>query len=545
MYAPPMEDAMASRRFPARAAALWALLALVAGILFAHSALPNIAPASDVWDYCQESRQIVRGEGFTSLYTYPVFLGSVGPPFPVLWRIPLYAALGALLLRLGVALPAGFLYLGAFAHALLVGLTYRLAAKLHSARAAAWAAACALACPLLLDAHNPGLSQVPAAVLDISVWLILLGSRGRVAAALAAVPAAAAWYLRGESLLFVPLWLWMASRPMDSVRSRSSEGVPAPPNADRWNRRRLWPALAFVAVYAALCLPWLLAVQRARAGFAIQGNPMLLYTPEYPGYSSSRTLDAQLPGVFDYVLRHMPSFAWRYAKDFAGYALDFLTGLGPLAIGLALAGAAARGWKLRIDWRSPVAPLALAIAWQVLALSGLERSPRFLVPVVPIACVLLGIAAAPALNRMTTRRLLAVAFLALLLERGARVVYELADARRRSPPIGEATAATLAELTREWPRDGLVLTDVPDWVAWRLDRPALFSPLLHQVGSLAESRGVSGIWLSPGARLRNVADGDSAWVAAIDRNARLPGFTGPEILADGSRLYARAAPPGK
>lgn len=108
-----------------------------------------------------------------------------------------------------------------------------------------------------------------------------------------------------------------------------------------------------------------------------------------------------------------------------------------------------------------------------------------------------------------------------------------------------ATVAALAERTHEWPRTGLVLSDVPDWVAWHLDRPALFFPLMPQVDSLAESREISGILLSPGARQRNVSDGDRAWVAAIDHSERLRGFAGPEILPDGSRLYARAPRQGK
>jgi hypothetical protein len=112
-------------------AALWFLLALAVGGLFAHAAIPGITPASDLWDHSQTARQIARGEGFTSLYTYPLFLGHEDSPFPVRWRMPLYAVLGALLLKLGIALPAGFLYLAGAARALLVALTYRLGAKLH------------------------------------------------------------------------------------------------------------------------------------------------------------------------------------------------------------------------------------------------------------------------------------------------------------------------------------------------------------------------------------------------------------------------------
>jgi len=499
-----------------RSTALWFLLALAAGILFARAAHPGIAPASDLWDYSQEARQLARGEGFTSLYTYPVFLGHDAPPFPVRWRMPLYAVLGALLLKLGVALPAGFLYLGALAHALLVALTYRLCAKLYSPRAGAWAAACALACPLLLDFYSPGMSQGPAAVLGLCVWLLLLGSGGVGAAALAGVAAAGAWYLRGESLLFVPVWLWVAAQP-------------------RWSR-----AAVFMAIYAALCAPWLLA--SARGGGTIQGNPMLLYTAQYPGYSSSRMLGATLPGMLEYVAHRPGAFALRVAKDIAGYVLDLLDGIGPVALGIAVAGIAIAGGRHAVTLVRRNAPLVAAIALQILAMSALERSPRFLVPILPLAFALIGAAAEPALARLAQNRALAALLLLVILERGVRVAYQRGDALRRFPPVPASTAPALTERARDWSRGGLVLTDAPDWIAWHLDRPAVLLPLRAQVDSLAASRAVAAIWLSPEARQRNVADGDTAWVRTMDEGEAVPGFKGPEAVPGGSRVYVRVQP---
>ncbi len=496
---------------------VWFALSLAAGLIFAHAALPHIAPASDLWDYSQEARQLARGEGFTSLYTYPVFLGHDAPPFPVRWRMPLYAVLGALLLKLGVALPAGFLYFGAVAHALLVALTYWLGAKLSSSRVGSWAAACAIVCPLLLDFYNPGMSQAPAAVLDLAVWILLLGSGGAAAAGLAGVAAAGAWHLRGETLLFVPVWLWVAARPRQAR------------------------ALVFLGVCAALCLPWLIASHRG--GGAIQGNPMLLYTSQYPGYSSSRTLGSALPGMFEYVSHHPGAFAVRVLKDIAGYVLDLLDGVGLMALGVAAAGLVIGGARRMGTGLRPHAPLLAAIALQILAMSALERSPRFLVPVVPLVFVLLAIAAAPALARVARNRALAALLLVVILERGTRVAYQRGDALRRFPPAPAATAAAIADQARGWPRAGLVLSDAPDWVSWRLDRPALLLPLRSQLDSLVAARPVAAIWLSPAARQRNLADKDTAWVGAMDRGERLPGFSGPEGLPGGSRVYVRETAP--
>ena len=512
----------------------WGCAALFLGALFAASMTGRIAPQSDLWDYAQEARQLLRGESFTSLYTYPVHLSpGEEPPFPVRWRMPLYAVLGAGLLALGAPLPAGFLYLGALTHALLVALAWFLAVRIASSRWAGHvAAACAMLCPLLLDPYNPGMSQALAAALGVLVWLLLLApgdAAGTGAAApgsaarstLAGIIAAAAWYLRGESAIFLPLWFWAART---------------------WRRRA-----AFVAVYAILCAGWLLALRAGTGDPApIQGNPMLLYTREYPGYSSSRSFDTPMPGVLEYISTHTGAFALRYGKDLAGYVIDLLGGLGPVAVALGIAGLVLGAGRRpggsaaetpRTDVRAALLPLALAVPWQILVFSSLERSPRFLVPVVPIGCALIGAVAGPALAERQSRRLLVVLAAALLLERGATVAFQRADAYRREPPLPRMLAAAVEPVAATWPRDALVLTDVPDWVAWRFDRPALLLPLHRDLDRVLAAQRVSAVLLSPRARARNEADGDSAWVALIERGASIPAFTGPARLPGGARLY--------
>ncbi len=125
----------------------------------------------------------------------------------------------------------------------------------------------------------------------------------------------------------------------------------------------------------------------------------------------------------------------------------------------------------------------------------------------------------------------------MILERGAHVAHQRGDALRRFPPVPPVSALVLEDRARAWPRDQWVLSDAPDWVAWHLDRPALFFPLLAQTDSLSQARPVAAIWLSPEARRRNVADGDTAWVGVMDRKERAPGFSAPEALPGGSRLY--------
>ncbi len=513
-------------RLPVGQALMWGLLAACLAALFAAATFRHVADSSDVWDYSQEARQIHRGEGFTSLYTYPVQLNGGGPAFPVRWRMPGWAAVGSVLLSLGIPLPAGWFLLGVLFQAILVALVFLLGAQLHSPRAGAIAAACAVACPLLLDPYSPALSQVPTTALSAGVWLLLLRGRGATSAILAAGLAAAAWYVRAEALLMAPAWLWVASRP-------KSAGAP--------NVRR---SVSFALAYAALCVPWLFAL-RAMAGSAapIHGSPTLLYTPEFPGHFSTRAYETALPGLVEYALRYPASFAFRFAKDVAGFAVDLLAALGPLAVGFAAAGLLLR--EPRERWRSlaPALPLLVAAALQVAAFACLERSPRFLVPVVPLACVVIGIAASPILDRLCGRTMVAALFAMIVAERGVSVAFQARDAARRSTPLSAAVARELAASAEGFPPTALVLTDTPDWVAWHLDRPALLLPLWRQMDAVAAKHPVAGIFLSSGALARNVADREPEWARIIERCEPIPGYSGPRFLLDGARLYVRTVPP--
>jgi len=512
---------------------------------------------------------MARGQGFTSLYTYPVHLDNDAPPFPVRWRMPLFPAIGALFLMAGIALPKGYFILAIASHAALVALVFLLGAHLHSNRAGHIAAATAIATPLLLDPYSAGLSQVPAAALAFGAWLLLLRGGGILTVTLAAMLAALTWYMRIESVVMIPVWLWaaglgvrhareLAAARRDAVAAMTPTPDPtaAPTQRDVLPTHRkpaplLGRPVVFLVLYGAFCLPWLLVNQKA----GIQGNPMLLYTPEYPAYTSMRTFGERLPDIPTYVKEHPKSFEKRILKDGAGYGVDLLWGLGALATGLGLAGFLLRR-PGRERWRAlaPAAPLLVGAIIQIAAFSCLERSPRFLAPAVALIAVALGIVAAPALDRFSNRAIRA-AFLALIiLERATTVAFETREAARRFPPLPEALAAEVRQRldagtpqntgvaseagAPHGPRPGsLIWTDIPDWTSWHLDRAALLLPRWGQRFGVSASHSVEAIFLSPAARDRNAADGEAEWVRVIERGDSISGFSGPERLQGQSLLY--------
>jgi hypothetical protein len=200
-----------------------------------------------------------------------------------------------------------------------------------------------------------------------------------------------------------------------------------------------------------------------------------------------------------------------------------------------MAGLLLRDPKERWHALRPARWILAAAALQIAAFSCLERSPRFLAPAIPLVCVTLGMAAAPALGRICGRRNQLALLALLVVERGIVVGMATRDAERRFPPLPASVAAQLREALG--PTRGLVWTDVPDWVAWHLDRPALFLPLWRQLDQVAADHPAAGIYLSPGAHSRNEADGDARWIRAADGLEPVPQFSKPEALSAGGQVF--------
>jgi hypothetical protein len=158
---------------------------------------------------------------------------------------------------------------------------------------------------------------------------------------------------------------------------------------------------------------------------------------------------------------------------------------------------------------------------------------------------MIGIAASPTLDRICGRRALMALFALLIAERAVTVAFQTREAPRRFPPIPSETATALAAATTDPDPKSLILSDVPDWVAWHLDKPALLLPMWRDLEAVERDHPVSAIFLSPAARARNVADADTMWVRVIDRSEPIPGFSGPAFLRDGSRVYVRSPAPGR
>ncbi|TPW09546.1 MAG: hypothetical protein FD129_2172, partial [bacterium] len=135
---------------------------------------------SDYWDYLQLGRQLATGHGFTSLFTYPIFLPWSGTaatglePFPLLWRPPLYplfVAIGLLVTNGSTWTPV---LINILAHLVAILATYWLALEFTGRRLALLAGLVVTLSPALLGLEEPGLATTPyAALLALAARAVL------------------------------------------------------------------------------------------------------------------------------------------------------------------------------------------------------------------------------------------------------------------------------------------------------------------------------------------------------------------------------------
>jgi hypothetical protein len=108
-----------------------------------------------MWDYLQLARQIYTGHGFTSLFTYPIFLplGAAGDAFPLVWRPPGFPLLVAALFPFG-----GGPFSGAPRRRRLPGRPRHLSLALEFVRRAGRSGRARWRCPRRAGRGRPGIA---------------------------------------------------------------------------------------------------------------------------------------------------------------------------------------------------------------------------------------------------------------------------------------------------------------------------------------------------------------------------------------------------
>lgn len=450
------------------------VLALVSGAaaLLAFAGLnPAAAPPwSDMWDYLQLARQLHAGQGFSSLFTYPIFLssgGADGGMFAELWRPPGFPLLVAALFPFGGGpFTAAPLVLQIAGYALAVLGTYLLALEFVSGRWALLAALVVALSPGVLGVTEPGIATSLFTAGLVFGFLLATRAGTRLGAAATGLLFGVLLLLRGETLLLLPALVWF---------------LWAGERGDR--HRRIWICLAAVAVVQ---VPWVVrnALVTGRPFFSPSS---LLYvdTSVFPGWESSRHLDLLDRSPLLWALGHLDVIAHKALRNLFHFLRQGL--LLPLPA-LAPFVWAATGRLTGLGKVSAYcASVLIGLGLFVLLLAPLEYAPRLLHPFIPLLAVV-GVLLLERFREVRwsdgTPR---VAHRPTLFIAGAVLVLALLEfvagvtASRREWRAWEREnlprAAALASLAPELPPEGWYLADYPTWYAWHLRRRFVWLPV--------------------------------------------------------------------
>lgn len=455
----------------------WHLL-LLTGLTLVLSAVawrgfdPEIIPGySDFWDYLQLGRQLAGGHGFTSLFTYPIFLpwsGAVADggldAFPMLWRPPLYPAMVASGLLLSDGSVWAPIAINILAHLAAVLATYALALEFTGRRWALLSGLVVALSPELMGLDEPGLATTPYTALLVLAVRAVLKSDGRSRAGAAGVAFGLLMLMRGEALLILPAMIWL---------------LWAGERGDR--ERRIW---SFLILAIVVTIPWTIRNWMV-TGRPFFGSSSLLFldTHDYPGWISSRMTVLLDRSALLWALSNPDQVSWKALKNLYHFLVQAL--LLPLAA-LAPFVWTAAGRLARVGRESAYcASVLIALGLTILALAPLEYSPRFLYPFIP----LLTVVGVIILGRMReqigegqgvrySRRPVQWVAAAVITLAALQFLGGLRDARHQrtawAGEFGPLKETNWSDVTTATPSGVTIEADYPAYYAWKTGRRFLW-----------------------------------------------------------------------
>lgn len=414
---------------------------------------------ADANDYAQMGRQLHRGEGFTSIQTFPYVLAwleardlPTEPPWPNVTRFPLITILNAF--SFGVVGPndLGAVLAGGLLLAVTGAAAFALGNRLFGPLAGLVAAALIITSPTQLRFALSGLTEIGAAFFLVASALCLIvaceSERRPIAAALTlGVVTGLAYLQRGNLIVLVPIVVllhWVGSR-----------------------RRSLEATGALLAGLAASAGPWMLrnsihfggplvslTGERALLFHLVPGDPFYAFTQ----YDKWSVVTENARGIFDSLASgwHLTHYDQLFGREFAW--------LGPLFLVSVLA---IRSRRVAVVWLfalisfigcailllatynharyyHPFAPLLLTLVVG-LAVGVVRRLPRWAHYSLPVLAVtVVAIAAPPAFDNVGRR---------------------LPKAPRDKP--------VLDQIVKLVPPDAIVASNASWKLAWYCDRPSV------------------------------------------------------------------------
>jgi 4-amino-4-deoxy-L-arabinose transferase-like glycosyltransferase len=484
----------------------------------------KINPFSDLWDYAQQGRELYRGHGFTSLFTYPVVLPyEKDGHFYNLWRPPLYPYLVSQSFRFtnGPSIHA-LIYLTGLFYILTVILVTLITETIFD-KHIAWMAGFFYAVSMLaLQAGISGLSE-PVFTFILTLFFfqyyqLICQKHHRTRNYIGmGILFGLGWLLRGEMIFFViptPYFLWRDDP------SKIKLGV-----------------FLFLSLIVLLMCPWWIR------NYYLTGNPFfnmstdlfVMFTPSYPGWSWFRFLDKPM-SILNFLITHPSEIARKFIfllihnfrnllyLHFLFVSLFFISFIKVYSIPLR---------KFRVF-------VGMNLIFYIFCLSFLESEIRFFLcflPTITIFGTEVLIRWCAQINFSKTffkQGLLFTISLFLILPAlywGITESSNKAEGRKQDSEIFQFVSQYTA-------KESVLVIDIPDQLAFYSDRHTIWLPSINDLPIIQKKYAkINGILITPAIQPLHTDMELNKWEEIFRNHDSITGFELVRIFPDGSLYY--------
>ncbi len=508
----------------------YAFLILVMGWLLVWAAWSNLyrpdtfSPLGDIWDYAQQGRQLVRGEGFSSQFTYPILMkqdaGHV--PYSNLWRPPGYPWLASMAFRIsGNFNLSSLILLGCLFYILTAGLMVRIVEEWIDT-SYGWLAGLAwLLAPAVQGSAFSGLSEpVYSFLVALLGYQVIIGTRqgwAPIRTGVLGVLTGIAWLTRTETIFLIPVLLvYLFINLSKEIR---------------------WKLLGLYLLTLVLTMsPWWIR------NMMVTGHPLFnmsydlwgMFTPTWPGWYRFRMVtDSGFP------IGHWEEVLFKWGKQLL-LNLKFIMSIHAFLVPLAVIGF----FVTRLEWKKThpgvwILP-ALGLSW--LGLSLTEPGLRFFLGLAPLVMALGTVylirlvqwaGKATIIKTMSWVMMVIVGFSVPILE------VTLGDKPQNQSQIMKPMWLTEGQLP-QIARTGVLITDTPDFVAWYGDHRTVWLPRKDDLPTLLKMEPhITGILLTPNVRKIQPDPDIEYWKKLLFTKTVPVGFGNPVELAGGALYFPK------
>lgn len=431
-----------------------------------------LTPRSDTWDYAQLGRNISQGNFFISNFTYPVMLSkNPNPPFYTFWRLPVYPLVCSVpFLLFDSPSIQYFIIMSGIFFALGTGIYVLFLRRFLGTKPILVAVLFFITSPQLISPSLEGLSESFYTILLLSACGLLFSDSVKTDV-ISGIMFGLAWLTRSNTLFLFPalvIWFMIGSGTL---------------------RHRILRLLLTFFCIGFIYIPW------GWRNYVLTGNPFFnmsskllwMFTKQSQGWTLFRTVPGTEVGNLSLPLSLL---AKKFLYNLWHFAIvQRILSCNPIIFIMAIVGGVL-AWKERkcypMFWRVTIFILVSDVM-SITALSFIEPAIRLYVSMLPFVYLL----AAKALDPSGTtfsyyHRYYPRFFIIFFVILGISIISYFVQFVVKLPHKQWAILSSkdIDVLRNKLPSDGIIISDLPDYLSWTLDRPTLFLPTMKSYPDL-------------------------------------------------------------